>query len=85
MPPIGRSCNRNEVPCELPTQLHDKDHVQIAKAVPGRGAEVFVITQLSPQLSAGQLCDLRTRPVHVASRTAVYGFCTISDDATALR
>jgi len=36
-------------------------------------------------LSAGQLCDLRTRPVHVASRTAIYGFGTISDDATALR
>jgi len=36
-------------------------------------------------MSAGQLCDLRTRPVHVASRTAIYGFSTISDDATALR
>ena len=36
-------------------------------------------------LSAGQLCDLRTRPVHIASRTAIYGFSTISDDATALR
>jgi len=36
-------------------------------------------------LSAGQLCDLRTRPVHVASRTAICGFSTISDDATALR
>jgi len=36
-------------------------------------------------LSAGQLCDIRTRPVHVASRTAIYGFSTISDDATALR
>jgi len=36
-------------------------------------------------VSAGQLCDLRTRPVHVASRTAIYGFSTITDDATALR
>jgi len=36
-------------------------------------------------VSAGQLCDLQTRPVHVASRTAIYGFGTISDDATALR
>jgi len=26
-----------------------------------------------PHLSAGQLCDLRTRPIHVASRTAIYG------------
>jgi len=36
-------------------------------------------------VSAGQLCDLRTRPVLVASRTAIYGFSTITDDATALR
>jgi len=36
-------------------------------------------------LSAGQLCNIRTRPVHVASRTAIYGFSTITDDATALR
>ena len=36
-------------------------------------------------VSAGQLCDQRTRPVHVASRTAIYGFSTITDDATALR
>jgi len=36
-------------------------------------------------VSAGQLCDLRTRPVHVASRTATYGFSTITDDAMALR
>jgi len=42
----------------------------------------------SPQfngMSAGQLCDLQTRPEHVDSRTAIYGFSTISDDATALR
>jgi len=38
-----------------------------------------------PFLSADQLCDLRTRPVHVASRTAIYRFSTITDDATALR
>jgi len=37
------------------------------------------------EVSAGQLCDLRTRPVLVASRTAIYGFSTITDDATALR
>jgi len=37
------------------------------------------------KMSAGQLCDLQTRPVHVASRTAIYGFSTISDEATALR
>jgi len=36
-------------------------------------------------VSAGQLCDLQTRPEHVASRMAIYGFSTISDDATALR
>jgi len=36
-------------------------------------------------LSAGQLCNLQMRPEHVASRTAIYGFSTISDDATALR
>jgi len=36
-------------------------------------------------LSAGQLCDLRTRPIHVAIRTAIYGSRTIVDDATALR
>jgi len=36
-------------------------------------------------VSAGQLCNLQTRPVHVASRTAIYGFSTISDDAMALR
>jgi len=35
-------------------------------------------------LSAGQLCDLQSRPLHVASRTAIYGFSTIADDATAL-
>jgi len=29
--------------------------------------------------------DLRMRPVLVASRTAIYGFSTITDDATALR
>jgi len=37
------------------------------------------------EVSAGQWCDLRMRPVHVASRTAIYGFSTITDDATALR
>jgi len=36
-------------------------------------------------LSAGQLCNLRTRPIHVATRTAIYGSRTIVDDATALR
>jgi len=41
--------------------------------------------QCQPMMSAGQLCDLRMRPVHVASRTAIYGFSTITDDATALR
>jgi len=35
-------------------------------------------------LSAGQFCDPKTRPMHVASRTAVCGFSTIADDATAL-
>jgi len=35
-------------------------------------------------MSAGQLCDLRRRPLHVASRTAIYGFSTIVDDATEL-
>jgi len=35
-------------------------------------------------VSAGQLCDLRTRPLHVVSRTAIYGFSMIADDATAL-
>jgi len=40
---------------------------------------------LKINMSAGQLCDIRTRPVHVASRTAIYGFSTISDKATALR
>ena len=37
-----------------------------------------------PHLSAGQLCDLRTRPAHVASRMAVHGWNTVADDATAL-
>jgi len=36
-------------------------------------------------LSAGQLCDLLTRLMHVATRTAIYGSRTIVDDATALR
>jgi len=36
------------------------------------------------RVSAGQLCDLRTRPIHVASRTSIYRFSTIADDATAL-
>jgi len=37
------------------------------------------------RVSAGQLCDLRTRLIHVATRTAIYGSRTIVDDATALR
>jgi len=46
----------------------------------GRNVDSYI-----QRVSAGQLCDLQTRPVHVASRTAIYGFSTISDDATALR
>jgi len=45
----------------------------------------FVSSIVFDCMSAGQLCDLRTRPVHVASRTAIYGFSTTTDDATALR
>jgi len=37
------------------------------------------------RVSVGQLCDLQMRPIHVATRTAIYGSCTIVDDATALR
>jgi len=36
------------------------------------------------EVSAGQLCDLQMRPIHVASRTAIYGSSTIAEDATAL-
>jgi len=35
-------------------------------------------------MSAGQLCDLRTRPLHIAPRTAICGFSMIADNATAL-
>jgi len=42
------------------------------------------IMMLSDDVSAGQLCDLRTRPQHVASRMAIYGFSTITDDTTTL-
>jgi len=35
-------------------------------------------------LSAGQLCDLRTGPMRVSSRTAVCGWSTVVDDTTAL-
>jgi len=36
------------------------------------------------QVSAGQLCDLRTRPIHVALRTAIYRWSTIVNDAMTL-
>jgi len=37
------------------------------------------------RVPAGQLCDLQTGPMHVSSRTAIYGWSTVVDDATALR
>jgi len=59
---------------------HQDDHLHYDKL--NRIAQLNVEMD---RLSAGQLCDLQTRPVHVASRTAIYGFSTISDDATTLR
>jgi len=37
------------------------------------------------RVSAGQLCDLQSRLIHVSSRTAIYAWSTVVDDATALR
>jgi len=36
-------------------------------------------------LSAGQLCNLQARPMHVVTLTAIYRLRTIVDDARALR
>jgi len=71
----------NHSACDFLTSLgHDGSRLRMS--APRRGAKKYELTQ---PLSAGQLCDLQMRPVHVASRTAIYGFSTISDDATALR
>jgi len=42
-------------------------------------------SRLRWRVSAGQLCDLQSRLIHVSSRTAIYGWSTVVDDATALR
>ena len=57
---------------------HDNDGKLILIAVMHVDNTMLVV-------SAGQLCNLRTRPIHVATRTAIYGSRTIVDDATALR
>jgi len=37
------------------------------------------------RVSAGQLCDLQSKLIHVSSQTAIYGWSTVVDDAMALR